>query len=161
MQGSDIAMSVCDVSDFSTSIVYLNILFIMLIVVVSDLMIKSGVLNLITRSLKANETLRSGIYQYRFKVSTKNSCTDAALITVTICAYARVSSVSVSTSAVIESFNLFHGFNGLHLQPQSNGQWFDDDRTRDSSGTAFDSSVPMLGSNGFRYMVEKIGKCPS
>lgn len=120
----------------------------------------TGGIDLTTGILNAQKIKKSGTYTYTYK--SPNSCTNnTATITVTIGGYSGVSSPDISACNDDKSFNLFQGFNGQFLGPQTNGVWFDDENTGALNGSILDASMSGLGTFTFTYTMPAIGGCPA
>lgn len=121
----------------------------------------SGGLNVSTGILNAQIINKSGIYTYTYTVDNAIGCKDSATITVIIGGYSGISSPNVSACSDDLNFNLFQGFNGNFLSPQSNGTWSDDDGTGALTGNLLNANKAGLGTHSFTYTMPAIGTCPA
>jgi gliding motility-associated-like protein len=119
----------------------------------------SGGLNTSTGFLNAQSIKKSGIYTYTYTVDNGGGCIDSATITVTIGGYAGVSSPNVSACSDDSNYNLFLGFNGNFVSPQSNGTWSDNDNTGALSNNFFNATRVSVGTYSFTYTMPAIGTC--
>lgn len=159
--GNDNALVVCDIPNPASKNIDLKILLGGHQpggVLVDDLF--SGGLNASTGILDAQKVKKSGVYTYTYNVDDGLGCKDSSIITVTIGGYSGVSSPNVSACNDDLSFNLFQGFNGNFLSPQSNGFWTDDDGTGALNNNLLDAKKAGLGTHSFTYTVPAIGTCP-
>lgn len=160
--GSDNYMVVCDIPNSSSSSIDLNIL---LGAHTSggtwkDNLFSEG-LNGVTGILDAQKIKKSGVYTYTYTVDNGIGCIDSSTITVTIGGYSGISSPNVSACNDDLSFNLFQGFNGNFISPQSNGIWFDDDGTGALNNNLLNTKIAGLGTHSFTYTLPAIGICPA
>ncbi|MFE3869176.1 gliding motility-associated C-terminal domain-containing protein [Flavobacterium sp. LS2P90] len=121
----------------------------------------SGGLNLSTGILNAQIINKSGVYTYTYSVDNGTGCNDSATITVTIGGYSGISSPNVSACSDDLKFNLFQGFNGNFLSPQSNGTWSDNDGTGALTDNFLNATKAGLGTHSFTYTMRAIGTCPA
>lgn len=160
--GNDNTLIVCNIPDPANKNIDLNIL---LGVYESGGIWKdnlfSGGLNVSTGILDAQKVKKSGVYTYTYTVDNGLGCKDSSVITVTIGAYSGISSPNVSACSDDLSFNLFQGFNGDFLSPQSNGVWTDNDGTGALNNNLLDAKKAGLGTHSFTYTVPAIGTCPA
>lgn len=158
--GNDNTFIVCDIPNVASKNIDLNNL---LGVHVSGGIWKdnlfSGGLNASAGILDAQKVKKSGVYTYTYTVDDGLGCIDSSTITVTIGGYSGVSSPNVSACNDDLSFNLFQGFNGNFLSPQSNGFWIDDDGTGALNNNLLDAKKAGLGTHSFTYTVPAIGTC--
>ena len=120
----------------------------------------SGGLNLTTGILNAQIINNSGSYTYTYTVDNGMGCKDSATITVIIGGYSGISSPNVSACSDDLNFNLFQGFNGNFLSPQSNGTWSDNDGTGALTDNFLNANKAGLGTHSFTYTMPAIGTCP-
>ena len=119
---------------------------------------KSGGLNETTGILNAQKIRKSGVYSYTYSV--KNGiCVDTATISVTIGGYTGITSSNVSVCQN-SLFNLFHAFNGLFVNPQSNGKWIDNNATGALDLNVFNTRLVPPGTYLFTYIIPAIDTCP-
>lgn len=121
----------------------------------------SGGLNLSTGILNAQIINKSGVYTYTYSVDNGIGCNDSATITVIIGGYSGISSPNVSACSDDLKFNLFQGFNGNFLSPQSNGTWSDNDGTGALTDNFLNATKAGLGTHSFTYTMPAIGTCPA
>jgi gliding motility-associated-like protein len=119
----------------------------------------SGGLNTSTGFLNAQSIKKSGVYTYTYTVDNGAGCKDSATITVTIGGYAGVSSPNVSACSDDTNYNLFLGFNGNFVSPQSNGIWTDNNNTGALTNNFFNASRVGVGTYSFTYTMPAIGGC--
>ena len=121
----------------------------------------SGGLNLTTGILNAQIINKSGVFTYTYTVNNGIGCKDSAVITVVIGGYSGISSPNISACSDDLSFNLFQGFNGNFLSPQSNGTWSDNDGTGALTDNFLNASKAGLGTHSFTYTMPALGTCPA
>jgi gliding motility-associated-like protein len=117
----------------------------------------TGGLNPGTGSLDVQAIGLSGVFSYTYAVVGSSPST----VFVTVGGYSGVSNLGVPVCSDNENFNLFLGFKGDFLSPQSNGIWHDDDGTGAINGNYLNASVAGLGPHHFTYTMPAIGSCPS
>jgi gliding motility-associated-like protein len=160
--GSDNSITVCNIPDSnSKSIDLFSLLGVYTTGGTWTDNLFSGGLNLSTGILNAQIINKSGIYTYTYSVDNGSGCKDSATITVSIGGYSGISSPNISACSDDLSFNLFQGFNGNFLSPQSNGIWFDDDGTGALTGNLLNATNAGLGTHSFTYTMPAIGACPA
>ncbi|MGA9638282.1 gliding motility-associated C-terminal domain-containing protein [Flavobacterium sp.] len=159
--GEDNAITVCNITDISSqSINLFNEL--------KGTPIAGGTWtdNKFSGGLETNGSLNvqliknSGIYTYTY-TSNQGCGINTATISVTVGGYSGVSSPDISACDDNSNFNLFQGFNGNFLSPQSNGNWTDDDGKGGLFGSVLNASVPGLGKHSYTYTMPAIGTCPA
>lgn len=160
--GSDNYLEICDIRDPSSSTADLNSLLGVHTSggIWKDNLFSEG-LNVATGILDAQKIKKSGVYTYTYSVDDGLGCKDSSIITVTIGGYSGISSPNVSACNDNLSFNLFQGFNGNFISPQSNGTWSDDDGTGALNGNLLNTKIAGLGTHSFTYTVPAIGTCPA
>lgn len=158
--GNDNTFIVCDIPGPSSKTIDLNDLLGVHTAggVWKDNLFSEG-LNLTTGILDAQKVKKSGVYTYTYTVDNGLGCKDSSVVTVTIGGYSGISSPNVSACNDDLSFNLFQGFNGNFLSPQSNGVWTDDDGTGALNNNLLDAKKAGLGTHSFTYTVPAIGTC--
>lgn len=117
----------------------------------------TGGLNPVTGSLDVQAIGLSGIFSYTYAAVGSSPTT----VFVTVGGYAGVSNLGVPACSDNETFNLFLGFKGEVLSPQSNGIWHDDDGTGALNGNYLNATVAGLGPHYFTYTMPAIGSCLS
>ena len=149
---------VCNVSDFSSKTVNLFCALVSYIPggIWNDDSFTGG-LNPVTGILDVQAIGLSGIFSYTYAAVGSSPTT----VFVTVGGYAGVSNLGVPACSDNETFNLFLGFKGDFLSPQSNGIWHDDDGTGAISGNYLNATVAGLGPHYFTYTMPAIGGCSS
>lgn len=121
----------------------------------------SGGLNLTTGFLNAQAIRKSGVFTYTY-MSNVGCGDNSSTITVIVGGYSGVSSPDVSACGDDMAFNLFLGFNGQFLGPQTNGFWSDDDGTGAlSPGGILNANKAGMGTHSFTYTMPAIDTCPA
>lgn len=120
----------------------------------------SGGLNLTTGVLNVQAIKKSGVFTYTY--TSNVGCGDnSSTITVTVGGYSGVSSPDISACNDDVAFNLFQGFSGQYLGPQTNGIWSDNNGTGALVGGILDAKKAGLGTHSFTYTMPAIGTCPA
>ncbi|MCG9794055.1 gliding motility-associated C-terminal domain-containing protein [Flavobacterium algicola] len=161
--GSDNNITICDIADPNSKAIDLFGLLGSSAITGGTWVdnLKSGGLNTTTGILNVQSISNSNVYRYTYTVDNGAGCKDSAVITVTVGGYAGVSSPFLSVCSDNTSFNLFQGFSGSSLRPQSNGVWSDDDKTGALTGSMLNASSPNIGTYNFTYTVRAVGTCPA
>ena len=125
---------------------------------------KSLGLNTATGILNAQLIKKSGIYRYTYTVTDGSGCTDSAVITVTIGAYAGIPGPDFSVCNN-ESLNLYKLFQGFPTpSPHTNGTWNDDSSAGGLSNNTLNTAIPPHSNTySYTYTVQSPAgsTCPS